>query len=150
MTTLAIKWAMRYHHLEVHWFDSLDQAVASAGYADDDGQEALDCIEVWDDNGHRVLSTEEVWTLWREMEKRREAAAPEPKPVVARLFVTSPGGDRICYSTYTSYDRIREDAERLREHLGDRVEIIDGPGSSAPLARAVKVLLIDGSQRADL
>lgn len=130
---LAVKWAYRYHHLEFDYFDSMDEAVSMAGYASDDGQEALDCVEVWDDQGYRKLSADEVFRLYSEMEKRREAAAPPPKPIVGELFVTSPDGKEVLWSTFTAEDRIEEVATRLREHMGDRV----------------RVRLIDGADRAN-
>lgn len=127
---LAVKWSYRYHCLNFDYFDSLEDAISSAGYAADDGQEALDCIEVWDDQGHRILSPDEVFGLYAEMEKRREEAAGPPKPVVARLYVTPPEGEEVLYSTFSERDRVEEVAARLREHLGDRVRVahIDGLG----------------------
>ena len=98
--TLAVKWAYRYHSLQVDWFDSIDRAVGSAGYESDCGNEALDCIEVWDEDGYRRLLPKEVWALYNELERSREAATPPPKPVVARLYLTHPdGGERILWST---------------------------------------------------
>lgn len=123
---LAVKWAYRYHSLVFDYFDTLDEAVSVAGYASDDGQEVLDCIEVWDNDGHRILSSGEVFRLYEEREKARKAAAPPPKPVVATLFVTSPDGKEVPYSTFTSDDRLEEVAARLREHLGDRVRVQHG------------------------
>lgn len=121
--TLAVKWAMRYYHLEVDWFDSLDEAVGVAGYASDDGQEALDCIEVFEDDGsYRRLTDDEVFALYRQREREQRAAAPPPKPVVARLYVTHPDGQRVLWSTFTAESDIERWTTELAP-LGDRVEV---------------------------
>ena len=125
---LAVKWAHRYHHLEFDYFDSLEDAVSAAGYASDAGEESLDCIEVWDDQGHRILGPGEVFKLYAEMEKRREEAAGPAKPVVATMYVTSPDGEETCYSTFSAEDRLEEVTAKLRERLGDRVRVQHSDG----------------------
>jgi hypothetical protein len=116
---LVLKWSWVHHVYNVEDYDSYDEAVSSAGWASDYGEEALDCIEVWEDDGtYRKVESREVLDSWYDRQKEEEAAAPPRPPVVAALWVTGPDGKDANYSTYNDRAKADADAVRFREHLG--------------------------------
>lgn len=125
MRELAVKWASRYGAVQLDYYDSVEVALSVAAGAREDGAESLHFIEVWDAAGYHLLDREEVYRLLDESEERRPPISP-PEPIVARLFVTSPEGERVLYSGFTDAAHAVEVAARLREHMGDRVELVEG------------------------
>lgn len=120
--TLIVKWTWRYHSLECDdYFDTYEQAASAALYASDAGDEALDCIEVWDESGYRKYSADEVFAF---AEARRPVWVPGP-PAVAVVEILAPNNpDRwVNYEGFTDEDDAHVKALELRERLADRVRV---------------------------
>jgi hypothetical protein len=113
------KWAYRHYHLTVECFDSLNEAVEAAGVAADYGEEALECIELWDEGGYRRIERGEVFRHYEAMEKPED---PEPPPAAARIYITYDGLSAF-YRAYEDAAEARKDAKGLRRYLGDRVRV---------------------------
>lgn len=125
---LVLKWAWRYHVLEVEEYESLDSALRSAQSASDYGTEALDHIEVWENGNHRSLSADECWKLLEPIRRRESeewAARIKDNPVVATVEIETIAKDgrpeTARYESYTSMDEAKDDFEKLRPFLGSRV-----------------------------
>lgn len=70
-----LRWYFRNFTLGFDECDSLEDAVLTAAYMADDGEEALVCVECWDDEGHRVLRENAVYALAASL---KPPPAPEP------------------------------------------------------------------------
>lgn len=88
----VLKWAWRYHSISVEDFDTLDDAVWAAQFASDDGQEALECIEIPAEG--RIIPADEVWNLADALGRVR-AAESRPMVRVAEVTVTAPNGEFV-------------------------------------------------------
>lgn len=127
----VLKWAWRYGSLGVDEFETLDEAVGAATYADDYGEEALDCFEVWDDAGHRVIGHEEALRLVHERSDADDAARPKTPLNVAVVRLTSPDGKVATYSGYPTTEKAEAAADEFRRLIGaDRVKV--DPVKKAP------------------
>lgn len=129
---LVIKWAYRYHRLEFDYFDSLKDAVSVASYAADDGQEALDCFEVWDESGYRLIGHDEAHRLIREHSDRQceeDKAKRDQAIYVAELWVTAPDGEEVRWSAFTSIERANEVLAKLAP-MGQRARLKMLPGGT--------------------
>lgn len=120
----VLKWAWVHGSLDVDEFETLDAAVDAAAYAADYGHEALDCFEVWDGDGHRVIAHEEAMRLIHERSDAIEAATPKSPPNVAVVRLVSPEGKTATYSGYPTMEKAEAAAAEFRQHLGaDRVKV---------------------------
>lgn len=120
----VIKWAYRYGVLTPDECDTLDEAVRSAWWAAEDGQEALDSIEVIYEDGTEVLDRKAVNVLTKPIEEAQDKAHEErPTPTVI-LDLRGPDGKWGPYSSYVERAKADEDVERFRRLLGaDRVRL---------------------------
>jgi hypothetical protein len=123
---LVLKWAWHRFSLEVSQYDSVDEAVDAAGYASDAGDEALDCIEVFDGDGHRVIPGDEALDLAHERSQSRRERN-EPAPVVATVRVRHPEKGDAVVLPYTDTGRAQQDYERMVARLGESRVTISGP-----------------------
>lgn len=116
---LAIKWAWRHYVMTFDEFDTLDEAVRSALYAADYGDESLQCIEVIEDDGTRVVydraAVSEMWLPLEEAERAEMAARPA---TVVVLDLRSPSGDWSPHRGFADERAAEQEAERLRAILG--------------------------------
>ena len=121
--TLVLVWASRYGSLDVRDFDNLPAAIRSASYAGDQGAEALDQIEVWDENGYRLIDHAEAMEAMCEFDRQQDLDRPAPKPRLARIFVkhTERKGWTI-YGDYLDPDEARREMERLAP-MGNRARL---------------------------
>lgn len=90
--TLAVKWAYRHHRLTFDHYDTLEEAVSSAMWMSDQGEEAFVAIEVWGDDGtYRFIDRNEGFELVSAMSKARDAKeeerAIERPPMIAELWI---------------------------------------------------------------
>jgi hypothetical protein len=134
MSETALKWAWRYGRLQVEAFDSLDDAIAAAGYASDDGQEAIDCVEVWCDDGYRRISGTEVLEMWRtdpDNEANQEPGSPPSTAVVIQHPDLKDSGREWFWDEDEAALRFGD----LRRLLGDRVSVEPAPDAESPAAR---------------
>lgn len=140
----AIKWAYRHHVLGAESFDTLDQAVAAAYWAAEHGEEALECIEVINDDGTvRVYSRDEVDALTAPLRQQQEERYRARPPIVAVLDLCAPDGKTWTpYENFTDMADAEVAAENARQLLGaDRVELrpygrkpLDSPDTDASRA----------------
>lgn len=129
MSNLVLKWAWRYHVLDVDEFETYEEARASAGWANDECSEALECIEVWDEQGYRKIDGGDVLDDWYAAQDAEDAVraadrqANPPPPVIARLSLLAPNGGAVELGRYTDEARLQRDVERFRRLLGDRLVV---------------------------
>lgn len=125
---LVLKWAWRHYSLYMDEFDSVETALRMAAYQSDAGNEALDCIEVWDIDGYRTLTMEDVYDYEDEQAKRRAAEyeASPPEPFLATISIVPPEGSRErrpeWYGGYRDEESLATAIERLAS-LGNRVVV---------------------------
>ena len=112
----VLKWAWQYHALTVDTFPDLDDALAAAYYAAENGDESLACIEIPGEG--RVLSPDEVADLNRWRDEAAMASWRARPPLVARVRLTAPDGRVSTYSSYESTAKAEEDAARFVALLG--------------------------------
>lgn len=118
---VTFKWAWRYGILCVEDFTTLNDAIDAAIIAADRGDEMLDCFEVWDDHGHRVIDRQESARLMEERDRTLRPARP-PHAAIVRLI--GPDGGTAAYRGYPSLEQAEAAADLLRRLLGaDRVKV---------------------------
>lgn len=86
MDCKAVKWAWHHYSMECEVYDSLDEAIESAIWAEEAGSEALDCIE---HGGERISWDHPAMEAVRqrirvEDEKRRARARPATHVIEVR------------------------------------------------------------------
>lgn len=117
----AIKWSWRHHSLSAEFYDSIEDAVLSAEFASDYGDEALQCIEVIEDDASRILASDSAEYL-AIAEPRRQAEDEEyesrPKSV-AFVHLRGPGDlkETAMIGGYATLDAAEKEAARLRRML---------------------------------
>ncbi len=112
MAELVLKWAWRHGALVVDEFESLGAALLAAEYAQDEGREAIECIEIVHEDGTRqVLSAGEVISRIATLESSFSPA--EPSGPVYVVCLKAPEG------SWAEYDRFEdvEEADRARDRL---------------------------------
>jgi hypothetical protein len=119
-----LKWAWRYYNLSVDEFTSYDEAIRSAQYMADAGEESLDCIEGPLGRVDSEVVQRDISRLDDEaMEKFREA----PKATHG-IKIKSPDGKEAWYSTFYDEETAELAADRLRASWGaDRVRLFAMP-----------------------
>ena len=123
MSELVLTWAYRYHSLQVREGDNLASEVRLARGIADNGDEALDCIEVWGDDGtYRRLSRDEVWEMADELEQNDEPP-PEPKQITATISLKHPEQGWVFLHGFHSVDEAESAFGELKERLGERVRL---------------------------
>lgn len=114
--TLALKWAHRDFVLYCDEFTSLDDAVHDAASAAARAEESVECIEVWDDNGRRLIERKELNRLmaavWAEEDKI------EPWRPVAGVECISPDGQPGEVAYYSDLSRAQDKYEHLAAIVG--------------------------------
>jgi hypothetical protein len=113
---IVLKWAMRYHVLQVSRHDSIESAVASAYWAAEDGREALMSIEVIEDGASRVIPAAEALGMFVPL-------APDvPQPT--RWFdveLQSLDGTWAVLDSFETEPESEAEARLLHSELGERV-----------------------------
>lgn len=137
---LFLKWASRYRVLGLSVHKTLDDAVDSARYASDAGDEWLEGIEVLGPEP-RWLDRSEVEELWKPAERaERERYKAAPLPVVSLRVLPpdpikreSPYGKRSLTEALSEAPALRsfsdvaeaeKELARLKPILGDRVQLV--------------------------
>lgn len=123
---IVLKWAWVYGSLHVEEFDSLDEAVRSAVYAAEAGDESLDYIEVIDDDGTSTRHERDsaVVRAVEEQQHEMDRAAYEAAPAVThRIRAANADGKEATISSFTDRGKAALELERLRPLLGGRVWI---------------------------
>lgn len=116
-----LKWSWRHYHPHVEMFDSLDQAVAAACWASEDGDEAYHCIETPEGGIIDKARMGELMSAHWDAERLAEAANPEPVRTHG-IKLQMPGErDAAWYGSYTSEAERDAVAAPLVERFGDRV-----------------------------
>ena len=121
----VIKWAYRHHSLQADTFDTLDEAVASAYWGGEYGEEALECVEVINDDGttevHDEKAVEALAAPLRQKADEEWRARPTPTVI---LDIRAPNGDWAAYENFVAQDAAEAAASNARALLGaDRVRL---------------------------
>lgn len=124
--TLVLRWSSRYGRLEMEESASLDEALRLSKALADDGAESLECIEVWDDAGYRVIPGSEALAT-------ADARFPDPpyerpryEAIVEVMAPPAEGlGRRMSAEWFETREKAEQKAARLRRLLGDdRVRVV--------------------------
>lgn len=120
--TTAILWVWRFGSADPEVEDSFDEALSTFGALMDSDNCSVGDIEVWDENGYRLVEADECEHLYAEHERQREAEHPSAPPctMIAYVWVRVPNSDRWgCYSGYYETAKANERYEQLRSIIGD-------------------------------
>ncbi len=118
----VIKWAYRHGSLTSAEFDTLDEAVASASWASDAGEEALKSFEVFGDE-HSLIDEKEAYDLMhaygdRQYDEWMERTKDAPKATHRIDVKGTDGAWSYWCDTYSAEEALAKAAD-LKAMFGD-------------------------------
>lgn len=127
MSDLILKWYWRHRGLYVEQEDSIEAAVSSLRYAQEEGEASPSHIEVVSSDGAvRLIEAEELSAMIeaQELEAYKQyRATADTRPFVAKIVIDD-GKDEAIWEWYRALADAEADAAKLGKRLGDRVRLV--------------------------